>query len=319
MVVSFIIIGRNEEKNLRRCIDSIQRSVTLSNILNYEIIYVDGDSSDRSIDVVSRFHQVKIFRVTGGRNAAVGRNIGAKESSGDILCFLDGDMELYPEFVIGIWNAEKQDVNGDFFAGRLIDVVGAERIDRPFSRTFPGGTFFIRRKIWESVNGMRTKFKTGEESDLALRLLKKGYKFQRRNELMVNHYTAPYEHDSRAWKRILDKSLFFSRAVLYRNHLFNRQMYALMLRIDKTFLLLVATIVATILYPLAGAALLGLYLIAVMLRIMKKGTLYMPFVKMILYYFLSDSLNLVYFFTFYPKTIKEEYVAVKKPVLREVE
>jgi hypothetical protein len=96
-------------------------------------------------------------------------------------------------------------------------------------------------------------------------------------------------------------------------------MYALMLRIDKTFLLLVATIVATILYPLAGAVLLGLYLIAVMLRIMKKGTLYMPFVKMILYYFLSDSLNLVYFFTFYPKTIKEEYVAVKKPVLREVE
>jgi glycosyltransferase involved in cell wall biosynthesis len=319
MVVSFIIIGRNEEKNLKRCIDSIQRSVTLSNIRNYEIIYVDGNSSDKSIEVVSRFYQVKIFRVTGGRNAAVGRNIGAKESSGDILCFLDGDMELHPDFLIDVWNAKKQDIKGDFFAGKLIDVIGTEHIARPFSKIFPGGTFIIRRKIWESVNGMRTKFKTGEESDLGLRLRKKGYKFHRRDEVMVNHYTAPYEHGSRAWKRIADKSLFFSRAVLYRNHLFNRQMYALMLRIDKTFLLLVATIIATIVYPLAGLAFFGIYFIAVVLRIMKKGTLYMPFAKMILYYFLSDSLNLVYFFTFYPKTIKEEYVAVKKPVLKEVE
>jgi hypothetical protein len=58
--------------------------------------------------------------------------------------------------------------------------------------------------------------------------------------------------------------------------------------------------------------------VAVGMRI-KKSTIYMPFIKMMWYYFLLDSLNLVYFFTFYPKTIKEEYVAVKKPVLREVE
>jgi glycosyltransferase involved in cell wall biosynthesis len=318
MVVSFIIIGRNEEKNLKRCIDSIHRSVTFSNVNNYEIIYVDGDSTDKSIEVVSQFPEAKIFRVTGGRNAAVGRNIGAKESTGEALCFLDGDMELYPEFLAGIWDAEKQDLNVDFIAGRVIDVVGSTRTRRYYSKMFPGGTFFIRRKLWESVNGMRTKFRTGEESDLGLRLLEKGHKLKRKDELMVNHYTAPYEHESRIWKRIWDKSLFFSRAVLYRHHLFNSEMYALIWRIDKTFLLLIATIVATIIYPLAGLILLAAYLVAVAMRI-KKGTIYMPFIKMIWYYFLLDSLNIVYFFTFYPKTIKEEYVAVRNPVLKEAE
>jgi glycosyltransferase involved in cell wall biosynthesis len=317
MVVSFIIIGRNEEKNLERCIDSIHRSVTLSSINNYEIIYVDADSTDKSIEVAGQFPEVKIFRVTGGRNAAVGRNIGARESSGEVLCFVDGDMELYPEFVAGVWDAEKQDLNVDFIAGKWMDVTGENRAPRLSSRIFPGGTFLIRRKIWESVNGMRTKFRTGEESDLGLRLLKKGHKFRRKDEFMVNHYTVPYEHESRIWKRIWDKSLFFSRAVLYRHHLFNKEMYGLMWRIDKTFLLLIATIIATIIYPLAGLVLLAIYLVAVIMRI-KKGTIYMPFIKMIWYYFLLDSLNLVYFFTFYPKTIKEEYVAVKNTVLKEV-
>jgi glycosyltransferase involved in cell wall biosynthesis len=317
MFISFIIIGRNEEKNLKRCIDSIYLSITISNIRNYEIIYVDGDSTDKSIEVASQFPQVKIFRVTGGRNAAVGRNIGAKESAGDVLCFVDGDMELQPAFVAGVWDAEKQDLIGDFLAGKWMDIIDGKPKARISSIVFPGGTFFIRRKIWESVNGMRTKFRTGEESDFGLRLLKKGYHFHRKKEVMVNHYTVPYEHETRIWKRIWDRSLFFSRAVLYRHHLFHKKMYRLMWVNDKTFLLLIATIVATIIYPVAGLILFAIYLTAVLLRI-RKNTIYMPVIKMVWYYCLLDTLNLVYFFTFYPQTITEEYVAEKKLIFKEV-
>jgi hypothetical protein len=89
-----------------------------------------------------------------------------------------------------------------------------------------------------------------------------------------------------------------------------------MWRIDKTFILFVLTVIATIVYSLAGLALFAVYLVAVALRI-KGKTIYMSFGKMMWYYFLLDSLNLVYFFTFYPRTIKEEYVAVNSGVLQE--
>jgi GT2 family glycosyltransferase len=194
--------------------------------------------------------------------------------------------------------------------------MGTEEKTRESSDIFPGGTFLIKRKLWDSVNGMRSKFRTGEESDLGLRLLQKGYRFRRKKEFIVNHYTVPYEHESRIWKRIWDKSLFFSRAVLYRHHLLNPHMYGLMWKIDKTFILFVLAIIATIIYPVAGLALFVLYFAAVILRI-RKNTIYMPFVKMIWYYLLLDSLNLVYFFTFHPKSIKEEYVMVKSEVLQE--
>jgi hypothetical protein len=86
---------------------------------------------------------------------------------------------------------------------------------------------------------------------------------------------------------------------------------------DKTFLILVATIVATIIYPIAGLISLAFYLAMVILRI-RKNTIYMPVIKMVWYYFLLDTLNLVYFFTFYPQTISEEYIAVKNLILNEV-
>jgi hypothetical protein len=134
---------------------------------------------------------------------------------------------------------------------------------------------------------------------------------------MVNHYTVPYEHESRIWKRIWDKSLFFSRAVLYRDHMLEKKMYKLMWINDKTFLLLVTTILATLIFPIAGLVLFATYLAAVIMRI-KKNRIYMPFLKMVWYYFLLDSLNLVYFFTFFPRTIKEEYVAVTNLFLTDV-
>ena len=316
MDISFVSIGRNEEKNIKRCIESVYRSIALSSIKNYEIIYVDADSSDQSVAIAGTFPEVKIMKVTGGRNAAVGRNIGAKVSTGKALCFVDGDMELYPEFVAGVWGKEKQELTEDFIAGLWLDVVDGKGTRRNSSDVFPGGTFLIRRKIWDSVNGMRTRFRTGEESDLGLRLLKKGYVFKRKNEFIVNHYTVPYEHESRIWKRIWDKSLFFSRAVLYRHHLFNRHMYGLVWRIDKTILLLVLAIVACIIKPVAGLVLFGCYLAAVILRI-KSNPIYMSFIKMIGYYILLDTMNIVYFFTFFPKDIKEEFAAVRNPGVKE--
>jgi hypothetical protein len=71
------------------------------------------------------------------------------------------------------------------------------------------------------------------------------------------------------------------------------------------------TIILSIFSPLAGLVSSGLYLLMVMLRV-KTNKTFLGFLPMTGVYILSDILNLYYFFSFYPKDIKEEFVEVQK-------
>ena len=90
-MISFTVIGRNEEKNLRRCFNSIYNTILYNQIKDQKVIYVDSKSTDRSIDIAKEFRSITIYCITGYCNAAIDRNIGAKESKGNIFFFIDGD------------------------------------------------------------------------------------------------------------------------------------------------------------------------------------------------------------------------------------
>lgn len=318
ILLSFVIIGRNEEKNIERCVKGIYKGIEAAGIATYEIIYVDSKSTDKSIEVAARFPEVRIFSVTGGCNAAVGRNIGALQATGRAIFFVDADMEIYPEFLVNAWDREAGNINGDIIAGQWLDIVEPKPEKRRSSKVFPGGTFLIRREVWESVGGMRTRFKTGEESDLGLRLMKKGYRVIRKDEFIVKHYTVPYLGRARIWRAIWSKAVFYSRCVMLRNHLFDKNMYSLLWRIDKTFLVFTLALIASIVYPPVGLAFWGAYLLAVLLRV-RKSRRELSFLEMTAYYIVSDALNLVYFFTFFPPNIKLEYVPVREKALQPAE
>ena len=102
-MICFIIIGKNEGQKLVSCINSIKKTTDENKIGDYEIIYVDSKSTDNSIDLVRGLDEkMKIFRITGKTSPAIGRNIGAAESDADIYCFIDGDMELVPDFFMHV-------------------------------------------------------------------------------------------------------------------------------------------------------------------------------------------------------------------------
>ena len=310
-MISFIVIGRNEEKNLKRCIEGIYRGVSYADIPEFEIIYVDSQSTDRSIQVVQQFPEVRIFLVTGHCNAAIGRNIGAREARGNVLFFIDADMEIYGEFLAGVWNPETNDLTENFVSGMLIDIVEGKEIRRSSNTMVPGGIYIIRRELWEAVKGMRNKFRAGEDYDLGLRLIEKGYRFKRKRQIITNHYTVPMMDKSRAWKAVWNKYSFYPRCVVLRNHLFTREAYVMLWKNDKTFILLIVSLITSLIYPMAGLAAAGVYLLGVIIRSFQ-NTKFLPFFELIVYYILTDILNLVYFFTFFPKENKEEYVAVRR-------
>ena len=115
-MISFIVIGKNEGWKLNRCLESILSLRSLNGLNNHEIIYVDSDSTDDSINNVKEFKNVQICKLTGYVNAAVARNIGVSISKGDILFFLDGDMEISSKSFELLFDENNQ-LQYDFISG----------------------------------------------------------------------------------------------------------------------------------------------------------------------------------------------------------
>ena len=315
-MISFVIIGRNEAKKLKGCIDSIYRTISFNSLFEYEIIYVDSKSSDNSIKVALTHREIKIFKIAGHCNAAIGRNIGAIESRGNILYFIDADMEICQEFVAEVLDNEKT-LRFDIVSGIIADVEdneitvnrydGNESVTSEDSKVLDGGIFLIKKHIWTSVNGMNTKFTTGEDGDLGLRLAKKGFNFTRLNKRITLHHTVNYLNDSRIWKMVWNKSIFYSRCVLYRNHLANKYVYSKIWVNDKTFVFLFLIVVSS--FFLSKNIILMetiLYLLGILFRSLKQKR-HVSIVNFIFYFLIVDLLNMIFLFTLFPKKKKLDY------------
>ena len=93
-LVSIIIPAYNEEEVIENCIKTLKNQ-TYKKI---EIIFVDDGSTDRTLEIVNRFEEVKILKQNhqGPGNA---RNLGAKNAKGEILSFVDADMTFDKNFI----------------------------------------------------------------------------------------------------------------------------------------------------------------------------------------------------------------------------
>lgn len=120
-MISFIVIGRNEEKNIKLCLTSIFNTIKFNNFKKYEVIYVDSNSSDCTIKIVKQFEDVKIIKIINIYNAAIARNLGANNTKGDLFFYIDGDMELNPKFLSYVYNNHRGLID-DFVTGSVIDV-----------------------------------------------------------------------------------------------------------------------------------------------------------------------------------------------------
>lgn len=252
-MISIIIIGHNEGWRLSKCLDSISEIVKEYKDLNFEVLYVDSKSSDDSIERVKKFLGIKIYELSGKMNAAIARNVGAQESSGDILFFVDGDMELKPNFLNHALN-EKDELKYDALTGHLDDYfydLNSEFIassPRTYINTIPeevqklktnGGIFLIKKEVWCKLDGMKTKYKVNEDIDLAVRLNRAGVITRRLPYLITKHHTIDYRNEKRMWKMLLAGNGFYP-GLLFRDHFFNKDVLKRVVRSEYTALLLLA-------------------------------------------------------------------------------
>ena len=86
--VSILIPTRNNYNMIKRCIDSLEKKTNYS---NKEIIIIDNDSDSSKVKKYLQNIPYKIINFKGNFNFSKMNNFAAKETSGDLLLFLNDD------------------------------------------------------------------------------------------------------------------------------------------------------------------------------------------------------------------------------------
>jgi len=159
-------------------------SILTKSSQNLEIIVVDGGSSDGTVDIARKFTD-KVYMLNK-RGIGKARNYGASKASGDILIFMDADVQPSTDFIGKV-----------LLAFRDRNVVGVTcnvmpRDPRPFEAAFfrfynlllrffahfkphsRGEFFAVRREAFLKIGGFNENLPCIEDHDLALRLSKIG-------------------------------------------------------------------------------------------------------------------------------------------------
>lgn len=104
MLLSVIVSFKNEAANLPRLVERLQSTLSLVPNLNYELIFVNDDSTDASGDILREMIELgekNIVHVTMSRNFGVSECVlaGFEVSKGEVIIYMDADLQDPPEII----------------------------------------------------------------------------------------------------------------------------------------------------------------------------------------------------------------------------
>lgn len=182
-MLSIIIPTWNEENYLPKLLHCIKKQT----YKNYEVIIIDSNSTDKTVEIAKKYG-FKVFLESKKikSNPGTARNLGAKNAKGDLLLFLNADMQLDNDFLFKVLN-EFKERNLDI-AGILVKPLSDRLIDKLILGTFnliisavqffyPNacGDFILCKKwLHEKVQGFDETILLGEDLDYMQRCGKYG-------------------------------------------------------------------------------------------------------------------------------------------------
>lgn len=199
--VSVVIPAHNSQKTVERCLNAVMQASPEKK----EIIVVDDASTDNTYEIISRF-PVRLFRLNKNSGPGAARNYGFKQSTGDVVVFLDSDVIVKEDTLTALLNVLEEKRAGA--AGGLphplrSNFVSDSYLVRIFGRSpiaetgvreigsVGGGLVAYPRKVLEELRGHDENLRIGEDLDLNIRLRKAGYK-----QFLVPSASAYHDHPS---------------------------------------------------------------------------------------------------------------------------
>lgn len=200
MTVSIIIPTLNEADNIGRLVQHLMKN---ANEDLRELIVVDGGSTDATQQIAEQSGAQVLVCPKKGRSCQM--NAGAKKSTGEVLYFVHADSMPPPTYMSDIQNAIRENFpigcyRFKFNSPKKILKFNSymTRFDKMFCR---GGdqTLYVRRSLFEELNGYRDDHKIMEEYDFMERARKK-YPFKIiPKEVLVS----ARKYEERSWFRVM--------------------------------------------------------------------------------------------------------------------
>lgn len=191
ILLSVVIISKNEEKNIRSCILSIINNLNLN--ARYEIILIDSNSTDATIEIAKQF-PIKIYQLSikQPESPAAGRYMGYIKSKGKFIFYIDGDMVLKKGFIQKALTIMKKEKRIGGLAGIRYNINGNIKsiMDKQFGyiQNLEGPALF-RRSTLLKTKPYNPFIKGGEEEELSIRIRSHNYLLMRIKIPMVYHYS----------------------------------------------------------------------------------------------------------------------------------
>lgn len=195
-LLSVVIIAKNEEKHIGKCIESVLEAT--KEIPHHEIILVDSASTDRTIKIAKEY-PLKIIQIPPHYSlcCAAGRYIGFLHSNGQYVFFLDGDMTVDREwFKRGIPILEnKNDIAGigglrpDCFSENNLNNVKDSSVEE-FGEVevLAGGGALFKQDVLEKVGCYNPYIRGEEDTEISCRIRDAGYKLLSIDMPMIYHW-----------------------------------------------------------------------------------------------------------------------------------
>lgn len=233
---SVIVITKNNAGTIQQCIVSLLNQTYSKE--GYELIFVDGHSRDGTDKTIRKYAQDNSFLKLCYENQGTmgyARNLGVRESKGDIIAFTDGDAvvpEDWIEQIARLFSNNNQLVAMGGFdelvssreSGKLID--SWRRLKRAFGiKAIPcikTVNFAIRREAILSCDGFDPNLSHWDEAEVMARLYSKsktiGILYD--PEIVVCHNRGDSPSLQRHIKKMFKKSII-GTPVLMRRHMMN--------------------------------------------------------------------------------------------------
>lgn len=209
--ISVIIVNHNGRRWLEACLSA----VGAQDVPGVEVVLVDNDSSDGSLDLVrERFRAVRLAPAERNLGFAEGNNLGARMARGRYLAFLNNDTEPAPDWARALRRALDVDPSIGLATSQIVYLHDPSIVDSAgdgylraggaFKRLHGqpaalagesadvfgacGAAFMIRRDLFRELGGFDSDFfMVYEDVDLSFRARLLGYRCVYAADAVVRH------------------------------------------------------------------------------------------------------------------------------------
>lgn len=175
MDFSIVVPFHNEEKHIEGCIQALLSLDYQKD--RYEILMVNNNSTDRSVEIVSAYPEIRLLHEKKQGDFAA-RNLGVSNARGDLIAFTDSDTAPFPDWLnqamLAMANPDTALVVGnlqfssDSTAMNLLRDYEAEKNRFIFSSDDPGIYYgytcnmIVRRSIFEQLGPFPGVFRNSD-------------------------------------------------------------------------------------------------------------------------------------------------------------